>query len=108
MALPCISPIAGVPTASVMTDTECAGRSTVKLGPAVTSAAVTFTTSGLEKLLAACRDPAVSVSGQRVALIAGGPTTPTQVVSLDLSTRTVEVLRESDVVDFDAEYLSVP
>lgn len=53
-------------------------------------------------------DPAVSVSGQRVALIAGGPTTPTQVVSLDLSTRAVEVLRESDVVDFDAEYLSVP
>ena len=53
-------------------------------------------------------DPAVSVSGQRVALIAGGPTTPTQVVSLDLSTRAVEVLRESDVVDFDGEYLSVP
>jgi len=53
-------------------------------------------------------DPAVSASGQRVALIAGGPTTPTQVVSLDLSTRAVEVLRESDVVDFDAEYLSVP
>ena len=53
-------------------------------------------------------DPAVSVSGQRVALIVGGPTTPTQVVSLDLSTRAVEVLRESDVVDFDAEYLSVP
>jgi dipeptidyl aminopeptidase/acylaminoacyl peptidase len=53
-------------------------------------------------------DPAVSVSGQRVALIAGGPTTPTQVVSLDLSTRAVEVLRESDVLDFDTGYLSVP
>jgi dipeptidyl aminopeptidase/acylaminoacyl peptidase len=53
-------------------------------------------------------DPAVSVSGQRAALVAGGPTTPTQVVSLDLSTRAVEVLRESDVVDFDTGYLSVP
>jgi dipeptidyl aminopeptidase/acylaminoacyl peptidase len=53
-------------------------------------------------------EPAVSVSGQRLAFVAGGPTTPTQVVSLDLSTRAVEVLRESDVVDFDPEYLSVP
>jgi dipeptidyl aminopeptidase/acylaminoacyl peptidase len=53
-------------------------------------------------------EPAVSVSGQRLAFVAGGPTTPTQVVSLDFSTRAVEVLRESDVVDFDSEYLSVP
>jgi len=53
-------------------------------------------------------EPAVSVSGQRLAFVAGGPTTPTQVVSLDFSTRAVEVLRESDVVDFDPEYLSVP
>ena len=50
------------PTASVMTDTECAGRSTMKLGPAVTPVAVTFTASGLEKPLAAGKDPAVSVS----------------------------------------------
>ena len=53
-------------------------------------------------------EPTVSVSGQRLAFVAGGPTTPTQVVSLDFSTRAVEVLRESDVVDFDPEYLSVP
>jgi dipeptidyl aminopeptidase/acylaminoacyl peptidase len=53
-------------------------------------------------------EPAVSVSGQRLAFVAGGPTTSTQVVSLDFSTRAVEVLRESDVVDFDPEYLSVP
>jgi dipeptidyl aminopeptidase/acylaminoacyl peptidase len=53
-------------------------------------------------------EPAVSVSGQRLAFVAGGPITPTQVVSLDFSTRAVEVLRESDVVDFDPEYLSVP
>jgi len=53
-------------------------------------------------------EPAVSVAGQRLAFVAGGPTTPTQVVSLDFSTRAVEVLRESDVVDFDSEYLSVP
>lgn len=53
-------------------------------------------------------EPAVSVAGQRLAFIAGGPTMPTQVVSLDFSTRAVEVLRENDVVDFDPEYLSVP
>ena len=53
-------------------------------------------------------EPAVSVSGQRLAFVAGGPTTPTRVVSLDFSTRAVEVLRESDVVDFDPEYMSVP
>ena len=53
-------------------------------------------------------EPAVSVSGQRLAFIAGGPATPTRVVSLDFSTRAVEVLRESDVVEFDPRYLSVP
>jgi len=53
-------------------------------------------------------EPAVSVSGQRLAFVAGGPIAPTQVVSLDFSTRAVEVLRESDVVDFDPEYMSVP
>ena len=53
-------------------------------------------------------EPAVVVSGQRLAFIAGGPATPTQVVSIDLSTRAVEVLRESDVVEFDPGYLSVP
>jgi dipeptidyl aminopeptidase/acylaminoacyl peptidase len=53
-------------------------------------------------------EPAVSVSGQRLAFIAGGPTTPTQVVSLDLLSRAVEVLREGDVVEFDPGYLSVP
>jgi hypothetical protein len=39
-----------------MAETEWAGSSTVKLGPAVTSAAVTFTASGFEKLFAACWD----------------------------------------------------
>jgi len=53
-------------------------------------------------------EPAVSVSGQRLAFIAGGPATPTRVVSLDFSGRAVEVLRESDVVEFDPRYLSVP
>jgi len=53
-------------------------------------------------------EAALSVSGQRLVFIAGGPTTPMQVVSLDFSTRAVEVLRESDVVEFDPAYLSVP
>jgi dipeptidyl aminopeptidase/acylaminoacyl peptidase len=53
-------------------------------------------------------EAALSVSGQRLAFIAGGPTTPMQVVSLDFSTRAVEVLRENDVVEFDPGYLSVP
>jgi dipeptidyl aminopeptidase/acylaminoacyl peptidase len=43
-----------------------------------------------------------------LVFIAGGPTTPMQVVSLDFSTRAVEVLRENDIVEFDAGYLSVP
>jgi hypothetical protein len=45
----------------VITDTEYAGSSTAKLGPAVTRAAVTLTASGQEKLLAACKEAAVSV-----------------------------------------------
>ena len=53
-------------------------------------------------------EPALSTSGQRLAFIAGGPTTPMQVVSLDFSTRAVEVLRENDTVEFDPAYLSVP
>ena len=53
-------------------------------------------------------EPALSVAGQRLAFIAGGPTTSMQVVSLDFSTRAVEVLRESDVVEFDPSYLSMP
>src|SRR4029434_772858 len=32
-------------------------------------------------------EPAVSVSGQRLAFVAGGPTTPTQVVSLAFTPR---------------------
>ena len=53
-------------------------------------------------------EPWVSVDGQRIVFIAGGPATPMQVVSLDFATRAVEVLRESDVVEFDPAYLSEP
>ena len=53
-------------------------------------------------------EASLSVSGQRLVFIAGGPTTPNQVVSLDFSTRAVDVLRQSDVVDFDPAFLSEP
>src|SRR5262245_2894878 len=46
-------------------------------------------------------DAYLSASGQRLAFIAGGAATPMQVVSLDFSTRAVDVLRESERIDFD-------
>lgn len=53
-------------------------------------------------------DHYLSASGQRVAFIAGGPTTPLEVVTLDFSTRAVDVLRESDESDVDPGYFSEP
>ena len=55
-----------------------------------------------------CFDWYVSGSGQRLAFIAGGAAIPMQVVSLDFGTRAVEVLRESERVEFDAGYVAQP
>ncbi len=55
-----------------------------------------------------CFDPYLSASGQRLAFIAGGAATPMQVVSLDFATRAVEVLCESERIEFDAGYVAEP
>lgn len=55
-----------------------------------------------------CFDSYLSASGQRLVFVAGGAATPMQVVSLDFSTRAVEVLRESERIEFDLGYVSEP
>lgn len=56
-----------------------------------------------------CFDPPyVAASGTRVAVVASSPTEPPQVVTLDLATRAVDVLRVSEERDIDPSYLSVP
>jgi dipeptidyl aminopeptidase/acylaminoacyl peptidase len=52
--------------------------------------------------------PRLVVEGSQILFVAGGPTIANQVVLLDFSTRSVEVLRESTTVDVDEAYLSVP
>ena len=52
--------------------------------------------------------PEIVVEGERVVFVAGAPTIPDQVVSLDLSTRSVEVLRASDELPIDPAFVSVP
>ena len=55
-----------------------------------------------------CFDAYLSASGQRLVFIAGGAAIPMQVVSLDFVTRAVEVLRESERVEFDAGNVAEP
>jgi dipeptidyl aminopeptidase/acylaminoacyl peptidase len=56
-----------------------------------------------------CFDPPCVVAhGMRVALIASSPTDPPQVVTLDVATRAVDVLRVAEEVDVDRAFLSVP
>lgn len=52
--------------------------------------------------------PYVVASGTRLVFVSGGPAIPTQIVSLDFVTRSVEILRESRELDIDARYFSVP
>jgi dipeptidyl aminopeptidase/acylaminoacyl peptidase len=52
--------------------------------------------------------PSIAVEGSQILFIAGGPSIPEQVVLLDFTARSVEVLRESEVVDVDRSWLSVP
>ena len=55
-----------------------------------------------------CFDSYLSASGERLAFIAGGAATPMQVVSLDFSTRAVDVLCESERIEFDPGYVARP
>ncbi len=50
--------------------------------------------------------PMIATEGDRIVFIAGGPKTPDQVVSLDFSARSVDVLRESDALAIDPESVS--
>lgn len=52
--------------------------------------------------------PYLRAEGTRLVFVAGGPAIPRQVVELDLVTRSVEVLRESEELAFDPAYVSVP
>jgi len=51
--------------------------------------------------------PGIVASGQRVVFDGGAPTLPEHVVSLDLRTRSIEVLRESEALAIDADFVSV-
>jgi dipeptidyl aminopeptidase/acylaminoacyl peptidase len=55
-----------------------------------------------------CFDSYLTAAGQRLAFIAGGASIPMQVVSLDFSTRAVEVLCESERIEFDPGYVAEP
>ncbi len=52
--------------------------------------------------------PEIVAEGERIVFIGGGPTIPDQVVSLDFSTRSIDVLRESDTLAMDADMVSIP
>jgi dipeptidyl aminopeptidase/acylaminoacyl peptidase len=52
--------------------------------------------------------PWLDVEGDRVAFVGGGPSIPDQVVLLDVTARSIDVLTTSSSVDVDEGYFSVP
>jgi len=52
--------------------------------------------------------PWLAAEGDRVAFVGGGPSIPDQVVLLDVTARSIDVLRSSSAVDVDEGYFSVP
>ncbi len=52
--------------------------------------------------------PDLDVEGDRVAFVGGGPSIPDHVVLLDVTARSVDVLRSSSSVDVDETFFSVP
>jgi dipeptidyl aminopeptidase/acylaminoacyl peptidase len=52
--------------------------------------------------------PSLDVEGDRVAFVGGGPSIPDQVVLLDVTARSMDVLRSSSSVDVDDGYISIP
>jgi dipeptidyl aminopeptidase/acylaminoacyl peptidase len=52
--------------------------------------------------------PQLAVEGHRIAIIAGGPATPDAVVTLDFTSRSVDVLKESTTLAVDPAYISEP
>jgi len=55
-----------------------------------------------------CFEPYVDADGTRVAFVASSPTQPSQVVTLDVATRAVDVLRISEEVGLDPSGFSTP
>jgi dipeptidyl aminopeptidase/acylaminoacyl peptidase len=53
-------------------------------------------------------EPYLRSSGDRLVFIAGAAAIPHQVVELDLSTRAIETVRESDPVELDGAYFAEP
>jgi dipeptidyl aminopeptidase/acylaminoacyl peptidase len=53
-------------------------------------------------------EPYLRSSGDRLVFVAGAPAIPHQVVELDLSTRAIETVRESDPAELDVTRLSEP
>jgi dipeptidyl aminopeptidase/acylaminoacyl peptidase len=52
--------------------------------------------------------PDLDVEGDRVAFIGGGPSIPDEVVLLDITARSADVLQSSSSVDVDEAFFSVP
>ena len=52
--------------------------------------------------------PYLSAEGSQALFIAGGPAIPTAVVSIDFTSRAVEVLREAEEIAIDRAFLSTP
>ncbi len=52
--------------------------------------------------------PWLDVDGDRVAFVGGGPSIPDQVVLLDVTARSIDVLRSSSSVDVDERSFSIP
>jgi dipeptidyl aminopeptidase/acylaminoacyl peptidase len=52
--------------------------------------------------------PEMDVEGDRLAFVGGGPSIPEQVVLLDLTARSIDVLRSSSAVDVDEGSFSIP
>ncbi len=52
--------------------------------------------------------PYIIADGPKLAFIAGGPSTPNQLVTLDFASRSVDVVRESEAVAVDPGFLCEP
>jgi dipeptidyl aminopeptidase/acylaminoacyl peptidase len=52
--------------------------------------------------------PSLDVEGDRVAFVGGGPSIPDQVVLLDVTARSMDVLRTSSSVNVEEEHFSIP
>jgi dipeptidyl aminopeptidase/acylaminoacyl peptidase len=52
--------------------------------------------------------PFLAAEGSHAAFVGGGPSIPAAVVTIDFTSRAVEVLRESEEIEVDPGYLSIP